>query len=145
MVQNSRSEGGAIFPTNPRLQRDEVPMPTAAEEQQDRQSVTVTTTTSHGVPDIIPTLIPALQSSAYVLVILGGFLAWSSRSLAVDFCQKHITLVETLKENLDSQLVAANAQLAVLQQLAANNEKLVNTVANITERNSPPRSPEPNS
>ena len=152
MAQNNRYEGNAIYPIDPKLQRDEVP--TAAQEQQDRiqsngkiqlkrtteidsdQPVTVTTTTAKGAAtDFIPTLIPALQSSAYVLVILGGFLAWSSRKLLIDFCQKHIALVETLRENLDEQLVTTTAQLAVLQQLAHNNEKLVNTVANIAERN----------
>ena len=156
MSQNNRYEGSATYPSDPKLQRDEVP--TAAQEQQDRiqsngkiqlkrtteidsdQPVVVTTTTSKGAAtDFIPTLIPALQSSAYVLVILGGFLAWSSRKLAIDFCVKHIALVETLRENLDTQLVAATAQLAVLQQLAHNNEKLVDTVANIAERNTLPQ------
>lgn len=152
MANNIRYISDATYPIDPRLQSDEVP--TAAQERQDRlqsngkiqlkrtteidsdKPVTVTTTTSNGgATDFIPSLIPALQSSAYVLVILGGFLAWSSRKLLIDFCQKHIALVETLRENLDTQLESANAQLAVLQQLAHNNEKLVNTVTNIAERN----------
>lgn len=104
---------------------------------QDNQNepVTITNTTSRGAPDFIPTLIPALQSSAYILVILGGFLAWSSRKLFVDFCQKHITLVETLKDNLDAQLVTTRTQMEVLERLAANNAKLVDTVTTIAERN----------
>lgn len=144
MAQNSRSERPQIPSEEPREQIDfkqsvqsdgKIRMRRTADIESD-EPVTVTTTTSHGTSDIISTIIPALESSAYVLVILGGFLAWSSRKLAVDFMTKHISLVETLKTNLDTQLETAKDQLEILKQVAANNEKLVNTIANIAERNS---------
>lgn len=94
-------------------------------ESKGKEPVTVTTTTSHGYQDFIPTIIPALQSSSYILVLLLGVVAWSSRKLVVDFMTKHISLVESLKENLDTQLETANTQMVVLKTLSENNAKLI--------------------
>ena len=151
MPNNSRSEtSNAIYPSDPRMQSDEVP--TAAQERQDTvrsqgkiqlkrtteidsdKPVTVTTTTAQGSQDLVSTLIPALQSSAYVLIILFGFLAWSSRKLVTDFMVKHISLVESLEQNLDVQLETAKVQMDILKQLTLNNERLVHTVTTIAER-----------
>jgi hypothetical protein len=92
------------------------------------ESVTTTTTSSKGFPDIIPTLIPALQSSSYVLVILTAFVAWSSRKLFTDFLERHIELMGEVKANLEAERQANDKHLAVLSQLTENNKVLANSV-----------------
>lgn len=98
------------------------------------ESVTTTTTTTGGFPDLIPTLIPALQSSSYVLVILTAFVAWSSRKLVTDFLDRHLELMSTVKESLESEKNNNEKHLAVLQQLTKNNETLANTVDKLSSK-----------
>lgn len=93
------------------------------------ESVTTTTTnTGSGFPDLIPTLIPALQSSSYVLVILAAFLAWSSRKLVSNFLERHIELMAEVKTNLENERAANEKHLAVLTQLTENNRVLSVTI-----------------
>lgn len=92
------------------------------------ESVTTTTTSTKGFPDLIPTLIPALQSSSYVLVILTAFVAWSSRKLFTDFLERHIELMRSVKESLEVEKQANEKQLAILTQLTMNNSTLANTL-----------------
>lgn len=92
------------------------------------ESITTTTTSTKGFPDLIPTLIPALQSSSYVLVILISFLAWSSRKLVTTFLERHLELMETVKESLETEKEANEKQLAILTQLTQNNSTLSNTL-----------------
>lgn len=93
------------------------------------ESVTTTTTnTGRGFPDLIPTLIPALQSSSYVLVILTVFVAWSSRKLFVNFLERHLELMGTVKEGLEAEKQANEKQLAILTTLTQNNTTLANTL-----------------
>jgi hypothetical protein len=93
------------------------------------QPTTTTITTGTG-SDFIPSLIPALQSGSYVVLLFLGFAAWSSRKLLVDFMTKHIALVDSLKENLDKQIDTAETQMKVLHQLTENNATLARTLEN---------------
>jgi hypothetical protein len=99
----------------------------------DKPVTITTTTTSTGFSDFVPSIIPALQSSSYVLVLVLGFLAWSSRKLFVDFLTKHISLVDSLKENLDTQLETASTQMVVLKTLSENNAKLIENNRTLAE------------
>lgn len=90
--------------------------------------VTVTTTETHGFPDIIPTLLPALQSSSYVLVILMAFVAWSSRKLVTTFLDNHLDLMVTVKKGLDQQIVSSDKQVDIMAQLTKNNEVLAHAL-----------------
>jgi hypothetical protein len=96
---------------------------------QPNQPTTTTITTGTG-SDFIPSLIPALQSGSYVVLLFLGFTAWSSRKLFVDFLTKHIALVDSLKENLDKQIDTAETQMEVLHQLTENNATLARTLEN---------------
>ncbi len=99
------------------------------------ESVTTTTTnTGSGFPDLIPTLIPALQSSSYVLVILTAFVAWSSRKLFTDFLDRHLDLMASVKDSLESEKNNNEKQLAVMQQLTENNKNLTSTVDKLAEK-----------
>lgn len=89
---------------------------------------TVTTTTTTGFPDLIPTLIPALQSSSYVLVILAAFVAWSSRKLVSTFLERHLELMETVKISLEHERENNEKQMAVLATLTENNNVLANAL-----------------
>lgn len=91
-------------------------------------TTTTISTGESGWGSFIPSLLPALQSGSYVLVIIGGFVLWSSRNLLKDFLQKHITLVETVKVNLDKQLDTADVQMQALRQLTDNNSRLIITL-----------------
>lgn len=93
------------------------------------ESVTTTTTsTGNGFPDLIPTILPALQSSSYVLVILAAFVAWSSRKLFTDFLERHIELMGEVKSSLEAEKAANDKHLAILTQLTENNRVLSSTV-----------------
>lgn len=89
---------------------------------------TVTTTTTTGFPDLIPTLIPALQSSSYVLVILASFVAWSSRKLVTTFLERHLELMETVKVSLETERDNNEKQMAVLASLTENNKTLASAL-----------------
>lgn len=93
-----------------------------------QEPVTVTTTTSRGWGDLLPSLIPALQSSSYVLVILTAFLAWSSRKLVTNFLDRHLELMQTVKSSLEAERLNNDKQLAVLTQLTGNNASLASTI-----------------
>lgn len=150
MANNSRSEQpplptaveqqqDTVAPSQPVTSRDssgKIIIRRQNEVQSDQPIVTTTTTAPLGYNAFLPTLIPALQSGAYVLVIVGGLVAWSSRGIAINFMTKHISLIETLKINLDSQLTATRDQLDVMKTLTNNNEKLINSITDIAERNS---------
>lgn len=86
--------------------------------------VVTTTTETRGFPDIIPTLIPALQSSSYVLVILVAFVAWSSRKLVTTFLDNHLDLMVTVKKSLEQQTIANDKHVDILAQLTDNNKML---------------------
>lgn len=89
---------------------------------------TVTTTTATGFPDLIPTLIPALQSSSYVLVILASLVAWSSRKLVTTFLERHLELMETVKVSLETERDNNEKQMAVLASLTENNKTLASAL-----------------
>jgi prefoldin subunit 5 len=97
------------------------------------QPIETTTTGVVNVDAFIPSVIPALQSASYIIVLALGVVAWSSRKLAVDFLTKHIELVESLKENLDESIDNLKIQTEHCDQLISNNEKLVETVAKLAE------------
>lgn len=102
------------------------------------ESVTTTTTsTGNGFPDLIPTILPALQSSSYVLVILAAFVAWSSRKLFTDFLERHIELMGQVKSSLEAEKDANDKQLAILTQLTENNRVLASTVDRAVGNNVP--------
>lgn len=90
--------------------------------------VITTTTETRGFPDIIPTLIPALQSSSYVLVILMAFVAWSSRKLVTTFLDNHLDLMVTVKKSLEQQTIANDKHVDIMAQLTKNNEMLAHAV-----------------
>lgn len=92
------------------------------------ETITTTTTSGKGFQDIIPSLIPALQSSSYVLVILTAFVAWSSRKLFTDFLERHIELMGEVKVNLEAERASNEKHLAILSQLTENNRVLSSTV-----------------
>lgn len=80
------------------------------------------------VPDLTPSLIPALQSSSYVLVILVSFLAWSSRKLAATFLERHLELMHSISESLKQEKQNNDKQIATLESLAENNKTLANAL-----------------
>lgn len=92
------------------------------------ESVTTTTSTSRGFPDLIPTLIPALQSSSYVLVILVAFAAWSSRSLVKSFLERHLELMSAVKVSLEQERTDNEKHIAVLTQLTQTNAQLASSL-----------------
>lgn len=94
----------------------------------EREATTTTVTTSTGFDAFLPTLLPALQSGSYVLVIIAGFVLWSSRKTMSNFIDKHIALMETVKDGLDKQIESNNVQMEVLKQLSENNSRLIDTV-----------------
>lgn len=100
--------------------KEPLPARSALTSKEDPVTTTTTTTTT-GFADILPSLIPALQSSSYVLVILFAFLAWSSRKLVADFLDRHIDLMQTVKENLEAERVNNEKHLAILTQLSGSN------------------------
>lgn len=81
-----------------------------------------------GFGDIIPSILPAIQSGSYVLVLIGGFAIWSSRGLLKNLLEKHINLVEVVKESLDKQIDTNDTQVKVLQQLSENNSRLISAI-----------------
>ena len=89
---------------------------------------TTTTTTDRGFGDIIPTILPALQSSSYVLVILFAFLAWSSRKLITTFLDNHLDLMVTVKDGLEQQQLSNNKHATMLELLTKNNAVLARTL-----------------
>lgn len=107
----------------PITQREPLPSPRVFSEQP-----VITSTPNRGFVDIIPTLIPALQSSSYVLVILAAFLAWSSRKLVTDFLDRHIELMQTVKDSLEAERINNDKQLAVLDHLTQSNLSLTSTL-----------------
>lgn len=72
----------------------------------------------------VPTIIPALQSSAYILVLVGGIVAWSSRQFFARALTQHLDLMKSLQENLDQAHETAAAQAknhdVLLRLLAAS-------------------------
>jgi prefoldin subunit 5 len=89
---------------------------------------------SLSVDAFIPTVIPALQSSAYIIVLGLAVVAWSSRKLAVDFLTKHIELIDSLKTNLDDSIDHLKIQTENCEKLIGTNEKLVETVSRLAEK-----------
>jgi hypothetical protein len=88
----------------------------------------VITTETRGFPDIIPTLIPALQSSSYVLIILIAFVGWSSRKLVTSFLDRHLDLMGTVKDSLEAQTIVNGKHVDIMAQLTKNNEVLAHTL-----------------
>lgn len=90
--------------------------------------ITTTSTETHGFPDLIPTLIPALQSSSYVLIILVAFAAWSSRKLARTFFDRHLELMSTVKDSLEVVTQANAKHVDIMEQLTENNRVMAHTL-----------------
>lgn len=73
---------------------------------------------------LIPSAISALQSSSYVLILLIGYLAFSSRKYVTQFLKAHLELMERLKDDVDKQTLAGEKHVAILEQLHDNYKQL---------------------
>lgn len=94
---------------------------------------TSTSASTISYEQVIPALVPALQSSSYIIVLASAFVLWSSRKHLVSIIEKHISLVETLKDNVDkqSETVASNAR--TIESLTTQNKVLADSVSHCIE------------
>lgn len=151
MANNSRSEatdpstqGGVLAPApdtqqyQPTLPTYRAPYPVHPPQyptktievpyNYNQPTTTTISTGPTGLGDFLPSLVPAIQSGSYVLVVIAGFILWRSRGLLQNFLEKHMALVENVKVSLDKQIDTNNVQMDILKQLSNNNTKLIDVI-----------------
>ena len=143
MANNSRSEATdpsvpvlpvvPLVPAQPSYpaqayQQPVYAQPTYLPQQQAPNTTTTISTGSGGFDGFLPSILPAIQSGSYVLVIIGGFVIWRSRNLLQSFLEKHIALVEMVRESLDKQIDTNDNQMRILRDLTLNNTRLIDVI-----------------
>lgn len=96
--------------------------------------VTYTEQPSQPSSTYVPSWLPhdfftALQSASYILVLIGGWVAWSSKAWVKNLIDKHFSLIETLRNESAKNLELTKEQRDTIDQLTENNNRLTMVVS----------------